>query len=84
MRPVSGPNRSPSSPSKKWTARPRGSAGFPATPVDSQVVYEGKVWTVSQINLATGEHVITRPPGLSKANLRMLDLEPFIDEDEEL
>jgi hypothetical protein len=48
------------------------------------VTYEGKVWTVSQINLATGEHVITRPPNLSRSKLRMLDLEPFIDEDEVL
>ena len=59
-------------------------AALDSLPSGGQVVYEGKVWTVSQINLATGEHVITRPPGLSKANLRMLDLEPFIDEDEEL
>ena len=45
---------------------------FPAIR-STQVTYEGKVWTVSQINLATGEHVITRPPGLSKANLRMME-----------
>ena len=69
---------------QKWTTPAAGERWIPCHPVDSQVTYEGKVWTVSQINLATGEHVITRPPGLSKANLRMIDLEPFIDPDEEL
>ena len=71
-------------PVKKWTMPGEGKQIIPCHPVDSQVSYEGKVWTVSQINLATGEHVITRPPNLSRSKLRMLDLEPFIDEDEEL
>ena len=57
---------------------------IPCHPVDSQVKYEGKVWTVAEINLATGMHTLTRPPGITKSDLRMLDLEPFIDEDEEL
>ena len=48
------------------------------------MTYEGKVWTVAEINLASGMHTITRPPGITKSDLRMLDLEPFIDEDEEL
>ena len=32
----------------------------------AQVVYEGKVWTSQPTmkRLATGEHVITRPPGI--------------------
>ena len=57
---------------------------IPCHPVESKVTYEGKVWTVSEINLATGMHTLTRPPGITKSDLRMLDLEPFIDEDEEL
>ena len=56
----------------------------PCRAVDSQVTYEGKVWTVKEINLATGMHTIHRPPGLTKSDLRMMDLEPFIDPDEEL
>ena len=78
------PEPEPVEPAKKWTWPGDKKQIIPCHPVDSKVTYEGKVWTVSQINLATGEHVITRPPALSKANLRMLDLEPFIDEDEEL
>ena len=57
---------------------------IPCHPVESKVTYEGKVWTVAEINLATGMHTLTRPPGITKSDLRMLDLEPFIDEDEEL
>jgi hypothetical protein len=57
---------------------------IPCHPVDSQVTYDGKVWTVAEINLATGMHTLTRPPGITKSDLRMMDLEPFIDEDEEL
>ena len=57
---------------------------IPCHPVESKVTYEGKVWTVAEINLASGMHTITRPPGITKSDLRMLDLEPFIDEDEEL
>jgi hypothetical protein len=57
---------------------------IPCHPVESKVTYEGKVWTVSEINLATGMHTLTRPPGITKSDLRMLDLEPFIDEDEVL
>ena len=79
MRPVS--DEKPVEPAKKW--RPE-SRSFPATPSTAKVTYEGKVWTVAEINLATGMHTITRPPNISKADLRMLDLEPFIDEDEEL
>ena len=71
-------------PVKEWTTPAHGERWIACHPVDSQVTYEGKVWTVSQINLATGEHVITRPPSLSKASLRMIDMQPFIDEDEEL
>ena len=78
------PDPEPVEPAKKWTWPSDKKQIIPCHHVDSKVMYEGKVWTVSQINLATGEHVITRPPGLSKANLRMLDLEPFIDEDEVL
>ena len=78
------PEPNPVEPVKKWTSPAYGERWIPCHPVDSQVTYEGKVWTVSQINLATGEHVITRPPSLSKASLRMIDLQPFIDEDEEL
>jgi hypothetical protein len=48
------------------------------------VTYDGKVWTVAEINLATGMHTLTRPPGITKSDLRMMDLEPFIDEDEVL
>jgi hypothetical protein len=75
--------RSPE-PTKKWTMPEHGKQIIPCHHVDSKVMYEGKVWTVSQINLATGEHVITRPPNLSRSKLRMLDLEPFINEDEVL
>ena len=57
---------------------------IPCHPVESKVTYEGKVWTVAEINLATGMHTLTRPPGITKSDLRMLDLEPFIDEDEVL
>jgi hypothetical protein len=57
---------------------------IPCHPVDSQVTYDGKVWTVAEINLATGMHTLTRPPGITKSDLRMMDLEPFIDEDEVL
>jgi hypothetical protein len=57
---------------------------IPCHPVDSQVTYDGKVWTVAEINLATGMHTLTRPPGITRSDLRMMDLEPFIDEDEEL
>ena len=57
---------------------------IPCHPVDSRVTYEGKVWTVAEINLATGMHTLTRPPGITKSDLRMMDLEPFIDEDEVL
>ena len=57
---------------------------IPCHPVDSQVTYEGKVWTVTEINLATGMHTLTRPPGITKSDLRMLDLQPHIDPDEEL
>ena len=71
-------------PAKKWTMPEHGKQIIPCHHVDSKVMYEGKVWTVSQINLATGEHVITRPPNLSRSKLRMLDLEPFINEDEVL
>ena len=78
------PEPEPVEPTKKWTWPSNKKQIIPCHHVDSKVIYEGKVWTVSQINLATGEHVITRPPALSKANLRMLDLEPFIDEDEVL
>ena len=78
------PEPEPVEPAKKWTWPSDKKQIIPCHDVDSKVTYEGKVWTVSQINLATGEHVITRPPNLSKANLRMLDLEPFIDPDEEL
>ena len=81
---VAWPEPNPVEPVKKWTTPAKGERWIPCHPVDSQVTYEGKVWTVSQINLATGEHVITRPPSLSKASLRMIDLQPFIDEDEEL
>ena len=57
---------------------------IPCHPVDSQVSYQGKVWTVREINLATGMHTIYRSPGITKSDLRMMDLEPFIDEDEVL
>ena len=57
---------------------------IPCHPVESKVTYEGKIWTVAEINLASGMHTITRPPGITKSDLRMLDLEPFIDEDEVL
>ena len=55
---------------------------IPCHPVESKVTYEGKVWTVSEINLATGMHTLTRPPGITKSDLRMLDLQPHIDPDE--
>nr|ADD96374.1 hypothetical protein [uncultured organism MedDCM-OCT-S09-C20] len=57
---------------------------IPCHAIDSKVIYEGKVWTVSEINLASGMHTITRSPGITKSDLRMLDLEPFIDPDEVL
>ena len=57
---------------------------IPCHPVESKVTYEGKVWTVREINLATGMHTIYRSPGITKSDLRMMDMEPFIDEDEEL
>ena len=57
---------------------------IPCHPVDSQVSYQGRVWTVREINLATGMHTIYRSPGITKSDLRMMDLEPFIDPDEEL
>jgi len=57
---------------------------IPCYPVESQVTYEGKVWTVQEINLATGMHVIHRPPGVTKTDLRMLDLTAFIADDEEI
>ena len=87
-KPGSGPNRNQPQPTKmdstgrdqRWIP----CHGPPLSSIPRSRGIRGKVWTVSQINLATGEHVITRPPGLSKANLRMIDLEPFIDEDEEL
>ena len=57
---------------------------IPCHPVDSQVSYQGRVWTVREINLATGMYTIYRSPGITKSDLRMMDMEPFIDEDEEL
>jgi hypothetical protein len=71
-------------PAKKWTMPEHGKQIIPCHHVDSKVMYEGKVWTVSQINLASGEHTITRPPNLSRSKLRMLDLQPHIDPDEEI
>ena len=56
----------------------------PCHPVDSKVMYDGKVWTVAEVNLATGMHVITRGAGLQKSDLRLMDLDLFHDDDEEL
>ena len=56
----------------------------PCHPVDSKVMYDGKIWTVAEVNLASGMHVITRGAGLQKSDLRMMDLDLFHDDDEEL
>lgn len=57
---------------------------IPCHAVDSKVTYEGKIWTVAEVNLATGMHVITRGAGLRKSELRMMDLAIHIDDDEEI
>ena len=59
-------------------------AGFEVHVLEARHRPGGRVWTVREINLATGMHTIYRSPGITKSDLRMMDLEPFIDEDEEL
>jgi hypothetical protein len=62
----------------------KGEHWMPCHPIDAKIAYEGKIWSVSEINLATGMHTIVRPPNLSKSDLRMMDLELWIDLDEEV
>ena len=61
---------------------------IPCHPLDTIVrIKAGGVgtWKVVEANLATGMHVLqSEKTGVQKRDLRMMDLEPFIDEDEEL
>jgi hypothetical protein len=66
----------------------KGSGIIPCHPIDSIVKIKGGgvgTWKVIEANLATGMHVLqSENTGVQKRDLRMMDLEPFIDEDEVL
>ena len=66
----------------------KGSGIIPCYPIDTIVKIKGGgvgTWKVVEANLATGMHVLqSERTGVQKRDLRMLDLEPFIDEDEVL
>ena len=61
---------------------------IPCYPIDSIVTIKGGgvgKWKVIEANLASGMHILeSENTGLQKRDLRMMDLEPFIDPDEEL
>ena len=60
----------------------------PCFPLDSIVTIKGGgvgKWKVIEANLASGMHVLqSENTSIQKRDLRMMDLEPFIDMDEEL
>ena len=60
----------------------------PCFPIDSIVTIKGGgvgKWKVIEANLASGMHVLqSENTSIQKRDLRMMDLEPFIDLDEEL
>ena len=78
-----------SAPSESYeSTRAKTSGIIPCYPIDSIVTIRGGgvgKWKVIEANLASGMHVLqSENTSIQKRDLRMMDLEPFVDPDEEL